>query len=83
MSVEVRREVDTVIMEMDVAVAEKLLEVISMVRDDTTVHPLFNYWEDLRTGLEEHVRYPSPLYDVKIYGHPMNKVWSITYKENR
>lgn len=59
----VERKVDTVIIEMDVSVAEKLLEVLFLVQDNTSAIGLGDMGS-LRYGLVEDamVRYPSPLY---------------------
>lgn len=75
-----RSNTDTVTITMNVAEAEKLSTVLSGVRDGTATHPLFKSWDDFTDALQDVVRYPSPLYKVEIYGHPLNKVWSIEYK---
>lgn len=55
----VERIVDTVIIEMDISVAEKLSEILMLVQDNTYFSDIF----DLRVGLDEaKVRSPSPLY---------------------
>lgn len=58
---QVTRKVDTVLMEMDVSIAEQLLEVLELVQDNVGgLHR--DGLNDLRVALHEHVRYPSPLY---------------------
>lgn len=58
----VTRKVDTVIIEMDIDVAEKLVEILMLVADRTTRDEQIN---DLRIDLMQHadIRWPSPLYD--------------------
>lgn len=59
----VDRKVDTVIVEMDISTAEKIMEVMALVVDSTGGY-LLSDMAQLRLGLMEkaHVRYPSPLY---------------------
>ena len=79
--VKVTRKVDTVNIEIDANLAEKLLEVMSHVRDDT-VHPIYRDWDKLKYALVEDadINDPSPLYRVEGYGHPDNHVLSIRWR---
>lgn len=62
----VKRRVDTVIVEMDIATAEKLLEIIGHVKDETIGARYGSDIDDLSVRLYEdaEVRYPSPLFTV-------------------
>lgn len=57
----VERKVDTVILELDIDLAEKVVAIIGNVRDDSRNHgdifELFNRMID-----DARVRWPSPLY---------------------
>lgn len=70
----VERKVDTVIMHVDIAVAEQLVEILDLVQDSTRRGrgPAGSSINDLRVLLREDadVRSPSPLYyaDAK-YGY--------------
>lgn len=59
----VERRVDTVIVEMDISAAEKLMQVLSLVIDQTDGFMLTDIGR-LRMGLTEdaEVRFPSALY---------------------
>lgn len=60
----VERKVDTVIVEMDISVAEQLREILDLVQDNIKRLAYRSDINDLRVRLEEDadVRYPSPLY---------------------
>lgn len=61
----VKRRIDTVIIEMDIAVAEQLTEILMLVQDNTRMGRYYGSdIDDLRDRLDEdaEVRFPSPLY---------------------
>lgn len=65
MGIKVERKVDTVIVEMDISMAEKVSELLFLVQDDTRMARSHNYGWDvqhLRVALEEDadVRFPAP-----------------------
>ena len=62
----VKRKVDTVIVEMDVSVAEQLAEILFLVQDNTRKGRSYQGSDinDLRVMLNEDadVRFPSPMF---------------------
>lgn len=63
----VTRKVDTVVVEMDIDLAEKVLEILRQVNDHTSTYG--SEVGELRMALltEADVRAPSPLYIADIY----------------
>lgn len=58
------RKVDTVIIEMDASIAEAIYEILFLVQDDTrwAKSHYGSVINDMRVGLSDELRTPSPLY---------------------